>query len=534
MSNNNDFENRMHFMLKNNNGKPFSEKKYPKGQHVGFLNEEFGNYSTECDKLIVYQRNLIQQQQCLIDILSVKLGKCEKSDSEEQDLNLSKQKQIIRIFVSISFALLVTIGVVVLILHYTNSALKDNSDFTTTVPSSKDNENLGTHQVLDRTQWNGRAALSVENMTSPVPIVIIKHTGGGPCLTFQECAGKVQTIQSNSVTDGLSDIRYSFLIGGDGNIYVGRGWNVQPAQIPDTIDIAFMGSFSFDLLSDTMIEAAQLLLKDGVEREKLDKEYKLVSHNQTTSTESPGKNVYELITKWPHYDGQLKIGWRQKGLIWHNTPPKSKSTWYKNKYVIIIGGTLILTISAIIVFVILYNTSEDEDDVERLGDHRVYNRRHWGAQPPRATVDLVHPTTFVIISHSVSPWCDSFSSCSGLVRSFQNHHFTLGNYDVGYNFIIGGDANIYVGRGWDVRNFHNSISIGICFIGDFRSDELNDGMISAAKLLIEQGFNAGKISTEYILVGQNQTDRGLPESPGENVYRVIKSWPHFSGESYFD
>ncbi|XP_018575561.1 peptidoglycan-recognition protein SA-like isoform X2 [Anoplophora glabripennis] len=308
MSNNNDFENRMHFMLKNNNGKPFSEKKYPKGQHVGFLNEEFGNYSTECDKLIVYQRNLIQQQQCLIDILSVKLGKCEKSDSEEQDLNLSKQKQIIRIFVSISFALLVTIGVVVLILHYTNSALKDNSDFTTTVPSSKDNENLGTHQVLDRTQWNGRAALSVENMTSPVPIVIIKHTGGGPCLTFQECAGKVQTIQSNSVTDGLSDIRYSFLIGGDGNIYVGRGWNVQPAQIPDTIDIAFMGSFSFDLLSDTMIEAAQLLLKDGVEREKLDKEYKLVSHNQTTSTESPGKNVYELITKWPHYDGQLKIG----------------------------------------------------------------------------------------------------------------------------------------------------------------------------------------------------------------------------------
>ena len=45
--------------------------------------------------------------------------------------------------------------------------------------------------------------------------------------------------------------------------------------------------------------------------------------------------------------------------------------------------------------------------------------------------------------------------------------------DIGYNFLVGEDGNIYEGRGWMKRGAHapdyNSESIGICVIGDFTS-----------------------------------------------------------------
>lgn len=237
-----------------------------------------------------------------------KLGKCENSESEEQDQqNVKNHKKNIRILVSISFAILLLIAVIVLILHYTN-VFNDNSDYMPTEPGGNGSENLGSHQVIDRTQWGGRDPKSYEDMETPVPLVIIKHTGGGPCFSFQICAGKLQSIQSNSVSQGFPDIKYSFLIGGDGNIYVGRGWDVQPQQIRDTIDIAFIGSYAYDNLTQSMIEAAQLLLQDGVDQNKLKKDYKLVAHNQTANTESPGDHVYKEIITWPHYDGSTKMG----------------------------------------------------------------------------------------------------------------------------------------------------------------------------------------------------------------------------------
>lgn len=199
---------------------------------------------------------------------------------------------------------------------------------------------------------------------------------------------------------------------------------------------------------------------------------------------------------------------------------------------------LVLSLSAIITIVILYNTymriNEEKNDLgEPLGNHTVYNRDHWRARPPRAVVPLAHPTKFVIISHSASVPCNSFQSCSSLVRNFQDWHISLANNDIGYNFVIGGDANIYVGRGWDVRNFHNSISIGINFIGDFNYDLLNASMIDAAKILIEQGLELKKLSQEYILIGHNQSAPEVPISPGVNVYREIMNWPHFSNKTYF-
>lgn len=43
--------------------------------------------------------------------------------------------------------------------------------------------------------------------------------------------------------------------------------------------------------------------------------------------------------------------------------------------------------------------------------------------------------------------------------------------DIGYNFVVGEDGNVYEGRGWGTHGAHstsyNSKSIGICIIGNF-------------------------------------------------------------------
>lgn len=204
--------------------------------------------------------------------------------------------------VAIITSLFFVIAIITVIVIETNS--NTNDEFYD-IPPTAETENLNRHQVLLKSHWNGREPRSVRNITPPVDMVIIKHTGGSTCKSFEKCAGIVQTIQSMNMGKNFTDIYCNFLIGGDGNIYVGRGWDVQNAQRDHTIDIVFIGSFSIDVPTPSMFDAALLLIEDGVRKKKLDPKYKVVCHNQTISQESPGVNVFKEVVKWPHYDHGL-------------------------------------------------------------------------------------------------------------------------------------------------------------------------------------------------------------------------------------
>eukprot|EP00058_Branchiostoma_floridae_P016707 XP_002602195.1 hypothetical protein BRAFLDRAFT_76882 [Branchiostoma floridae] len=60
------------------------------------------------------------------------------------------------------------------------------------------------------------------------------------------------------------------------------------------------------------------------------------------------------------------------------------------------------------------------------------------------------------------------------VKEIQQDHMDDGWDDIGYNFLIDGYGNVYVGRGWDNTGAHtaccNSIAIGINFLGYFEDD----------------------------------------------------------------
>lgn len=108
---------------------------------------------------------------------------------------------------------------------------------------------------------------------------------------------------------GWDDIGYNFLVGGDGAVYVGRGWNKQGAHTKGynvkSICVAFIGTFNKVLPPKRQLDAAQKILEEGVKLKKLSKDYRLYGHRQLMGTESPGEALYKVIKTWPHWSEQI-------------------------------------------------------------------------------------------------------------------------------------------------------------------------------------------------------------------------------------
>ncbi|XP_028139719.1 peptidoglycan-recognition protein LA isoform X4 [Diabrotica virgifera virgifera] len=159
-------------------------------------------------------------------------------------------------------------------------------------------------RLIPKEVWGGRKAVGkMEELKTPVGLVILKHTAGGNCSNFEQCAKKMQTLQSTDIGDNdLPDIYFNFGIGADGNAYFGRGWNILPASRANCIEIVLIGNFQIDPFTLTMFKATKALLKHGTDHKYLSEDYKLIGHNQVNTTKSPGKNVLAVINQFQHFD----------------------------------------------------------------------------------------------------------------------------------------------------------------------------------------------------------------------------------------
>ncbi|XP_035691299.1 peptidoglycan-recognition protein SC2-like [Branchiostoma floridae] len=169
------------------------------------------------------------------------------------------------------------------------------------------------------------------------------------------------------------------------------------------------------------------------------------------------------------------------------------------------------------------------------------SRAGWGAVPPRATTPLSHPTQKVVIHHSDSYWTYLFNwggysdqnEYMDRVREIQQDHMDKNYDDIGYNFLIDGYGNVYVGRGWDNKGAHtaccNSIAIGINFIGYFVDDLPTSAALEAGKNLIACGVAMGKIRSGYDLNCHSDLGaaNGDTECPGAALCGYAKG--HFPG-----
>ena len=101
-----------------------------------------------------------------------------------------------------------------------------------------------------------------------------------------------------------------------------------------------------------------------------------------------------------------------------------------------------------------------------------------------------NPVPYVIISHTASESSSTQAEMTYIVRLIQGFHIESRKFsDIGYNFLVGNDGNVYEGRGWNRVGAHtygyNRRAIGISFVGCFMNMLPEKVAIEACKLLIQ-------------------------------------------------
>ncbi|XP_053552390.1 peptidoglycan recognition protein 1-like [Bombina bombina] len=143
-------------------------------------------------------------------------------------------------------------------------------------------------------------------MKTPVPYVVIHHTTGAGCTNQASCSEKVRNIQNYHInSQKWCDVGYSFLVGEDGNVYEGRGWNRVGVHAPNynsrSIGISVIGDFTNRNPNSAAQNAVRSLIACGLSKGFIQKNYSLRGHRDVYSTSCPGNAFYNVIKKWPNY-----------------------------------------------------------------------------------------------------------------------------------------------------------------------------------------------------------------------------------------
>ncbi|KAG8276376.1 peptidoglycan binding [Homalodisca vitripennis] len=162
---------------------------------------------------------------------------------------------------------------------------------------------------------------------------------------------------------------------------------------------------------------------------------------------------------------------------------------------------------------------------------RIMNRRSWNAAPPLGTLDVNRlPVKMVVVTHTETEPCSSPDLCREQINSLQRTHMGARDWlDIAYNFLIGEDGSVYIGRGWDFLGSHtkghNVGNLGVALMGTFAHLEPTNEQMEALRKLIQLGVKMNKISDSYSLVCQCQLQ--VVDFPEVKLMEKLKSWERF-------
>ncbi|XP_078333616.1 uncharacterized protein LOC111108365 [Crassostrea virginica] len=161
--------------------------------------------------------------------------------------------------------------------------------------------------IMSRDTWGAATPEQIDNLTLPVRMFFIHHTDTKGCNSTGSCSQLMRSIQMFHMKErGWFDIAYSFLVGDDGRVYEGRGWDREGAHTYhyDKVSLAlsFMGNFNSTMPTPEAITAAHKLLQCGQQKKVITQSYSLYGHRDVRDTECPGYTLYNAIRKWDHYN----------------------------------------------------------------------------------------------------------------------------------------------------------------------------------------------------------------------------------------
>ncbi|CAN7944162.1 unnamed protein product [Ixodes hexagonus] len=167
-------------------------------------------------------------------------------------------------------------------------------------------------EIVPRRGWGARAPKRRTSMRNPrAAYVFIHHTTGTACNNKDSCSRNIRGHQNYHMDkNGWPDIGYSFLVGGDGRVYEGRGWGTVGAHTrgynDNGIAISFVGNFMSQRPNQAMLNAAQKLIACGIKMGKISRTHSPHGHRDANCTACPGNMLYNIIKKWARFGGRLK------------------------------------------------------------------------------------------------------------------------------------------------------------------------------------------------------------------------------------
>ncbi|CAG9782076.1 unnamed protein product [Diatraea saccharalis] len=166
---------------------------------------------------------------------------------------------------------------------------------------------------ISRDMWLAQEHLenSLPDEFKPVKLVVVQHTAGSECYTFDTCATELRNLQGYFLTNLRYDIPYTFLIGNDGRVYEGRGWNQEGAHTYGynrcSVGIGFMGDYRGEMAVHTKVTPKQIqnmmqILQEGVNKGYIVPDYSIVAALDLRPTKSPGSIIYKALQQLDHFD----------------------------------------------------------------------------------------------------------------------------------------------------------------------------------------------------------------------------------------
>ncbi|CAF1557485.1 unnamed protein product [Rotaria magnacalcarata] len=176
---------------------------------------------------------------------------------------------------------------------------------------------------VDRAEWGARKSIFKANLPSKsLPFYVIHHSADpSNCYDDASCTKRVQQIQyRHQFSLRWFDIGYHFLIGENGKVYEGRGWNRRAAHSSgwnnDAYGICIIGDFRKASPNEKALNALLSLIDCGVKQGYVKEDYYIITHRQTQRpgyTECPGNGTLDVVSKWPRYCSFQNSGARLKG-----------------------------------------------------------------------------------------------------------------------------------------------------------------------------------------------------------------------------
>ena len=132
------------------------------------------------------------------------------------------------------------------------------------------------------------------------------------------------------------------------------------------------------------------------------------------------------------------------------------------------------------------------ESVSKFRDERATLTKHPTKKFPTRSLSKI---TTIVIHHSLTK--------SGTAKAFSNYHVqTNGWPGIGYHFVIEKDGDIVWCNDLEARSYHvgnsNEFCVGICLVGDFRTQEPTDEQMESVFKLSKALMEDLNITSEFV------------------------------------